>query len=137
MWTVSKCKLIYLFYVTWDLFYIVDVVVNNAGWVFIFISNKVHTIVFITIYFPFHSDHTYCQYFRILRDRSFSRISDEDWGKLFFMFLWNVTIHFVNLIFNAYVQLRKYLLFATVNINEFRLLTMIYIVRSIIFLNIC
>lgn len=92
-----------------------------------------HTIVFITVYFPFYSDHTYYQYFRILRDRSFSRISDEDWGKLFRMLLCNGTIHFVFLIFNVFMQLRKHFPFAAVNVNEFSLLTMIFIVRSIIF----
>lgn len=101
-----------------------------------FLIFMLHTIVFITVYVPFYSDHPYYEYFRILRDRSFSRISDEDWGKLFLMLLWNVTTHFVFLIFNVFIQLRKYFPFAAVNINEFSLLTMILIVRSIIFLNI-
>lgn len=37
IWVVSQCKLTYLLLCLWlGFFYIVDVVVNNAGWVFLF-----------------------------------------------------------------------------------------------------
>lgn len=60
--------------------------------------------------------------FRILRDSSFGRISDEDWGKLFVTYVSvEPSYSFSLLIFEKFVHLRKSLLlltFASVNVDD-------------------
>lgn len=71
-------------YVTWTFLYCRYC--DQQCWVSIsfFISNKVmylQSFFFFSVYFLISTN--IISIFRILRDRSFSRISDEDWGKMF------------------------------------------------------